>query len=70
MIQREKEKGAKKETEGKRKEKVSWNRRYKEQGKKGHPHHQQLPPKLKAMVIKSNVAIREVECPPSSLKER
>lgn len=39
-------------------------------GEKGVPHHRQLPPKLKAMVIKSYVAIREVECPPSSLKER
>lgn len=62
--------GQKEETEGERKEKESWNPRYKEQEKKGHPHHQQLPPKLKAMVIKSYVAIREVECPPSSLKER
>lgn len=38
-------------------------------GGKGHPHHQQLPPKLKAMVIKSYVAIRDVEYPPSSLRE-
>lgn len=29
----------------------------------GDPHHQQLPPKLKTMVIKSYVAIREVEYP-------
>ncbi len=37
-------------------------------GKKGRPHHQQLPPNLKAMVIKSYVAIREVECPPQQPK--
>lgn len=71
MIQREREKKPKKETEGERKEKESSNQRYKEgEGKKGHPLYQQLPPKLKAMVIKSYVAIREVKCPPSSLKER
>lgn len=29
----------------------------------GDPPHQQLPPKLKTMVIKSYVAIREVEYP-------
>lgn len=29
----------------------------------GDLHHQQLPPKLKTMVIKSYVAIREVEYP-------
>lgn len=64
----------KKETEGERKGRESWNLRFKEGGGETppHPHPQQLPPKLKAMVIKSYVAIRGVEClPPSnSLKER